>query len=105
MAAVDATTKEMEALHVGQNDETKVSSCSSSVVFHGPWSESIVLLCTQLSIFFFGIYLRIVGVFRLRRWSSHDNWVIDLHTHMFNAILASSFVPYFNYALSEVTCK
>jgi hypothetical protein len=36
MSAVDATTKEMEALHVGQNDETKVISCSSSFVFHGP---------------------------------------------------------------------
>jgi hypothetical protein len=47
MAAVDAATKEMEALHVGQNDETKVSSCSSFVVFHGPWNESIVLLCTK----------------------------------------------------------
>jgi hypothetical protein len=34
MAAVDAATKEMEALHVGQNDEIKVSNCSSSFVFY-----------------------------------------------------------------------
>jgi len=45
MAAVDTATKEMEALHVGQNGETKVSNCSSAV-FHGPWNESLVLfLC------------------------------------------------------------
>ena len=45
MAAVDTTAKEMEALHVGQNDEMNVSSCSSLefLCFHAPWNESLML--------------------------------------------------------------
>jgi hypothetical protein len=49
MAAVDAATKEMEALHVKQNEETKVSnmlcvkiwSCSS----HGDYYLFLAYLC------------------------------------------------------------
>jgi hypothetical protein len=36
MAAVDTATKEMEALHVGQNEETKVGSRSGFFVSHSP---------------------------------------------------------------------
>jgi len=38
MAADDTATKEMEALHVGQNEETKVGTCSGFFVFHSPWN-------------------------------------------------------------------
>jgi hypothetical protein len=38
MAAVDTATKEMEALHVGQNEETKVGSRSGFFDFHSPWN-------------------------------------------------------------------
>jgi len=63
MAAVDTVAKEMEALHVGQNDEMKVSSCSSSFLFHAPWNESLILFLQKGEYIFFGIYLRTGGVF------------------------------------------
>ena len=53
MAAVDAVAKEMEALHVGQNDEMKVSSCSSSFLFHAPWNESLMLFLQKRRMHFF----------------------------------------------------
>jgi len=55
MAAVDTTAKEMEALHVGQNDEMNVSSCSSLefLCFHDPWNESLMLFLQKRRMHFF----------------------------------------------------
>ena len=55
MAAVDTTAKEMEALHVGQNDEMNVSSCSSLefLCFHAPWNESLMLFLQKRRMHFF----------------------------------------------------
>jgi len=108
MAAVDTTAKEMEAFHVGQNDEMNVSSCSSLefLCFHAPWNESLMLFLQKRRMHFFGIYLRTRGLFLFPElvWtsgSSHDSCGCCSCIHMFNALFAYSFVPCCNYAVSE----
>jgi hypothetical protein len=88
MAAVDTAAKEMEALHVGQNDEMKVSSCISSFVFHAPWNESLMPFLQKGEYIFFGIYLRTGGVFLVSRVDPVLVMIAGRCSciHMFNAL-------------------
>ena len=103
MAAVDTVAKEMEALHVGQNDEMKVSSCSSSFLFHAPWNESLMLFLQKGEYIFFGIYLRTGGSIFVSRVGLVLVMIAGRCSciHMSNALFAYSFVPCCNYAVSE----